>query len=63
MVGNHYAQPFDHKDKRYLIAFQNRVNPNRVKIISAEKTGVGADYWLAQKGDIRPYGVLIKEVK
>ena len=39
------------------------VNPNRVKIISAEKTGVGADYWLTQKGDIRPYGVLIKEVK
>ena len=63
MVENHYAQQFDHNGKRYLIAFQNRVNPDRIKIISAEKTGVGADYWLTQKGEIRPYGVLIKEVK
>ena len=62
MVENHYAQPFDLKGKRYLIAFQNRVNPHRVKIIPAKETGAGADYWLTQKDDTRPYGVLFKEI-
>ena len=62
MVENHYAQPFDLQGKRYLIAFQNRVNPHRVKIIPAKETGAGADYWLTQKDDTRPYGVLFKEI-
>lgn len=63
VVERFYAQPFTHEGKRYLMAFQNRVNPNGMKIISAEKTGLGAEYWLTQRGETRPYGVLFKEVR
>ena len=62
MVERYYAQEFKHKGKSYKIAFQNRVNPDRLKVIPARETGAGADYWLSRTGDARPYGVLIREV-
>ena len=66
MVERLYAQPFDHAGKRYKIALQNRVNPDRnghLKIISASETRVGADYWLSpNEHDVRPYGILVCEV-
>ena len=63
MVERLYAQQFTHEGKSFKIAFQNRVNPNRLQVIPASQTGVGADYWLSQnKHDVRPYGVLIREV-
>ena len=54
MVERLYAQPFDHAGKRYKIALQNRVNPDRnghLEIISASQTGVGADYWQSPNED------------
>ncbi|XP_044174065.1 uncharacterized protein LOC122957778 [Acropora millepora] len=68
MVQRLYAQEFTHGGKTYKIVLQNRVNPDRrnghLEIIPASKTGVGADYWLspAYDKDVRPYGVLIREV-
>ena len=62
MVERYYAQEFTYEGKSYKIAFQNRVNLDRLKIVPAAQTGVGADYWLSQTGDTRPYGVLIREV-
>ena len=68
MVERLYAQPFDYDGKKYKFAFQNRVNPDpngHLKIISASQTGEGADYWLSPKDndDVRPYGLLIREVQ
>ncbi|XP_022788065.1 uncharacterized protein LOC111327991 [Stylophora pistillata] len=63
MVEKMYSRPFQFEGKNFKIAFQNRVNSRRVQIIPATQTEVGADYWLTQKDDIRPYGVLIKEIK
>ena len=62
MVEKFYAQEFTHEGKSYKIAFQNRVNPDRLKVIPARETGAGADYWLSRTGDALPYGVLICEV-
>ncbi|XP_078371124.1 uncharacterized protein LOC144654773 [Oculina patagonica] len=63
MVEKLYAQEFTHEGKSYKIVLQNRVNPNRLQVINASQTGVGADYWLSQSGnDVRPYGVLIRKV-
>lgn len=69
MVERLYAQEFTHDGKTYKIALQNRVNPDqkngRLKIIPASETGQGADYWLSpgsHKNDVRPYGILIREV-
>lgn len=74
MVEKLYAQEFTHKGKNYKIVFQNRVNPDQLhghfKVIPASVTGVGADYWVAAKHDqlrdvidVRPYGILIKQVE
>ena len=63
MVEKLYAQEFTHQGKSYKIAIQNRANPNRLQVIPASETSAGADYWLSQNGaDVRPYGVLIREV-
>ena len=36
-----------------IVLLQNRVDPNsdHLKIIPAEKTGMGADYWISTKHD------------
>ena len=62
IVDERYAQEFSYGGKKYKIAIQTRVNPDRVKIIPATKTGVEAEYWISQEGDIRPYGVITKEI-
>ena len=68
MVERLYAKEFSFEGKTYKIALQNRVNPNQksehLKIIPASQTSVGADYWLSPGGtaDVRPYGILIREV-
>jgi len=67
MVERLYAQPFSYNGKTYKMAFQNRVNPDRnghLEIYSALETGEGADYWLSPNDneDVRPYGILIREV-
>ena len=67
MVEMHgYAKEFLYDGKRYKIALQNRVNPDRdghLEIVSASRTAVGADYWLSRnKDDVRPYGLLFREV-
>ena len=68
MVKTCYAQTFDSKGSSWKIALQNRVNPesDHLDIIPAEKTGMGADYWVSTKHDpkngvfdVRPYGVVI----
>ena len=67
MVERFHAQEFTHKGKTYKIVLQNRVNPDRLKVIRASETLAGADYWLFPerdkpgKVDVRPYGVLIRE--
>lgn len=68
MVERFYAKEFDHQGKTYKIALQNRVNPDQgaghLEIIPASVTEAGADYWLspAHNSDVRPYGILIREV-
>ena len=67
MVERLYAQEFSYDGKTYKMALQNRVNPDRnghLKIINASQTGVRADYWVSPKhnDDVRPYGILIREV-
>ena len=70
MVERLYAQEFTHDGKTYKIALQNRVNPDqkngRLEIVPASKTRQGADYWLSpcsHENDVRPYGILIREVQ
>ena len=69
MVKEYYAQTFEYNGSKWKIALQNRVNPDSLKIIPAEKTGVGAEYWVSTKHDpinsvfdVRPYGVVICKV-
>ena len=69
MVERLYAQEFTHKGKTYKMVLQNRINPDQrnghLEIIRSSQTGVGADYWLssASSDDVRPYGILIREVQ
>ncbi|XP_068688821.1 uncharacterized protein [Montipora foliosa] len=68
MIEGLYAQEFTHRGKAYKIVLQNRVKPDQsqghLDIIPASRTGVGADYWLSSACnlDVRPYGILIREV-
>ena len=78
MVGNVYSRTFQYNGKEHKVALQNRVNPDinggRLQITPASKTATGkeypnADYWCNpqqdnNKGvyDVRPYGILIREV-
>ncbi|KAF0500617.1 ubiquitin-domain-containing protein [Gigaspora margarita] len=57
-IAEQYAQEFVHNDHRYVIVFQNRVNP-----VSLKKFPVGnGEYWVSEKEDhIRPYGICIKK--
>ncbi|KAL6455795.1 hypothetical protein MHYP_G00356460 [Metynnis hypsauchen] len=72
-IASWYTKQFESKNgKKYKVIMQNRINPEERKIIEEKK-----DYWLipipegTQKEEvkkiamksIRPYGILIKEVK
>eukprot|EP00731_Ephydatia_muelleri_P013626 Em0007g936a len=73
MVARLYSKEFQYEGKSYKVVLQNRVNPDQInghlKVVPASDTGVGADYWVATKHDpkssvydVRPYGILIREV-
>ncbi|CAG8469647.1 10695_t:CDS:2 [Acaulospora colombiana] len=60
-IAAQYATEFTHNGESYKMVFQNRVNPENLVRISADKTKVGTEYWISPKGeDIRPYGICIK---
>ena len=42
--------------KNYKIIFQNRVNPAKLRKANEDK------YWIVSDSDIRPYGILLKEI-
>ncbi|KAL0249586.1 hypothetical protein GEMRC1_004816 [Eukaryota sp. GEM-RC1] len=63
-VAEKYAQVFKHEGNYYKVIIQNRVNPdpNRLQIISKDKTGLG-EYWVSKNNsDVRPYGIMLKEL-
>ena len=72
MVESHgYAKKFEHEGDYWLVALQNRVNPEsgHLVVVDEKDSGTGAEYWLSPKQDIdkgvfdiRPYGVLFKKV-
>ncbi|XP_033121270.1 uncharacterized protein LOC117120352 [Anneissia japonica] len=73
IIDEFYAQIFEFKGKKYKIALQNRINPDqggaRMKIIPANQTEVGAEYWVSPMEnqsekvfDVRPYGIIIKQI-
>ncbi|CAG8528671.1 3748_t:CDS:1 [Ambispora gerdemannii] len=61
-VAARYAEKFTYDGQEYRVVIQNRVNPDTLVRISAEKTGYG-EYWISPTStDIRPYGICIKKV-
>ena len=53
----HYATEFRNNGKEYKIVFQNRVNPANLRKANKDK------YWIvSDDSDIRPYGILVKEI-
>ena len=58
-IAESYAGKFTKNGKWYKIVFQNRVNPD--KLCKVKETG--DQYWIvADFSDIRPYGILLKEI-
>lgn len=58
-VAEVYAQKFSHNGYYYKIVFQNRCNPNRIKVVSVSQCD---DYWITEREeDTRPYGVCFKQ--
>ena len=61
-VASRYASKFTYKGKRFKVVLQNRVNLCSSDVIPAEKTGVGAAYFVTpDDNNIRSYGVCLKE--
>ena len=61
-VAADYATLFPYEGVDYQLVFQNRVCPCCVKVISAQKTGAGGEYWITgEESHIRPYGICIRE--
>ncbi len=61
MIANYYANTVQCDGKTYKYAFQTRVDPTRLKVITKAKDG--ADYWLSPNDAVRPYGIVVKEVE
>ncbi|EGC40186.1 hypothetical protein DICPUDRAFT_74230 [Dictyostelium purpureum] len=56
-----YAKSFINDGHKYIVVFQNRVNPKTLVKISKEKT-CDEEYWISPtEKDIRPYGICIKK--
>ena len=56
-VEDYYAIPFTNNGKQYKIVFQNRVNPAKLRKANEDQ------YWIVtDHSDIRPYGILVKEI-
>ncbi|CAG8594636.1 7607_t:CDS:1, partial [Acaulospora morrowiae] len=61
-VAARFAKVFTHEGINYKVVFQNRINPNNMKKITPEQTGIG-EYWISSnEHDIRPYGLCFKRV-
>ena len=61
-VASRYASEFMYEGKMYKVVLQNRVNLYASDVIPAEKTGVGASYFVTpDDNNIRPYGVCLKK--
>ena len=61
-VAELYAKEFPYCSKKYKVVFQNRVNPDGLKVISADCSNMKDDYWLQPREDyIRPYAICIKK--
>lgn len=68
-VAELYAEEFSHHFRRYKVVFQNRVNLDGLKVVSADRIcrdrqrlDVKDDYWLQPREEyIRPYGICIKK--
>lgn len=61
-IAERFATRFDHEGKTYFVILQNRVNPLTLKKVKGTETRVG-EYWINPKqADVRPYGVLVKEL-
>lgn len=59
-----YAATFQFRGKKYKVIVQNRVSPQSlVKVAGVLCNGRKTEYWItAVESNIRPYGILIKEV-
>ena len=56
-----YAKPYRYSGVEYQLVFQNRVCPRGMKVISKERTGEGAEYWIQKNENlIRPYGICVR---
>ena len=55
-VEHYYATEFSNNGKEYKIVFQNQVNPANLRKANEDK------YWIVDDSDIRPYGILVKEI-
>ena len=53
----YHAIEFRNNGKEYKIVFQNRVNPDKLRKAFRDK------YWITDDSDIRPYGILVKEIR
>ncbi|CAG8687059.1 9918_t:CDS:1 [Cetraspora pellucida] len=57
-VAEKFAKDFEFKGNKYVMIFQNRVNPASLKRITVKN----GEYWVSEKGeDVRPYGICIKK--
>ncbi|CAG8682995.1 16804_t:CDS:1 [Dentiscutata erythropus] len=56
-IAEQYATEFEFEGNKYVMVFQNRVNP-----VNLQQFPVGnGEYWVSEKGeDVRPYGICIK---
>ncbi|CAG8776865.1 16045_t:CDS:2, partial [Gigaspora margarita] len=56
-IAEQYASEFEFEGDKYVMVFQNRVNP-----ASLQRFPVGdGEYWVSEKGeDVRPYGICFK---
>ncbi|CAG8833798.1 21330_t:CDS:1, partial [Cetraspora pellucida] len=56
-IAEQYATEFEFEGTKYVMIFQNRVNPASLKRIPVRN----GEYWVSEKGeDVRPYGICIK---
>ena len=61
-VAEPYAKDFPHNGASYKIVFQNRCNPNRIKVVPPSQTGASDDYWITEREEhTRPYGICFKQ--
>lgn len=62
-VAEKYAKKFTYEGKEYKMILQNRVNMLGTNVIPKEATYDSDEYWVtSDPSDLRPYGVLVKEM-